>query len=130
MPKRKISAVDESLGHNLTYYRRLVGLTQQQVAEKLNLNRTTYTKYETGASEPGIEMLKHLAGVLHVEVGMLLSEDVATDAADRKELLQGDEDWIAFRRRYEALSEGDREKVRALLNELYSKRSARMKREN
>ena len=47
-----------------------------------------------------------------------------------QKLLRGDEDWIAFRRRYEALSEGDREKVRALLNELYSKRSARMKREN
>ena len=41
MPKRKISTVDECLGRNLTYYRKLEGLTQQQVADKLNLNIAT-----------------------------------------------------------------------------------------
>lgn len=75
MPKRKCSNVDVSLGQNLVYYRKLSGLTQQQVAQMLNLNRTTYTKYETGASEPSIEILKQLAEILNVNVAQLLEDE-------------------------------------------------------
>ena len=65
MPKRKISSVDASLGRNLLYYRKLAGLTQQQMAEALNINRTTYTKYETGDSEPSVEMMRYISALLH-----------------------------------------------------------------
>ena len=68
MPKRKIGSVDASLGRNLIYYRKLTGLTQQQLAEALNINRTTYTKYETGDSEPSVEMLRHISALLHVRI--------------------------------------------------------------
>ena len=72
MPKRKTSSIDTSLGKNLAFYRKMAGLTQQQVADALNLNRTTYTKYETGASEPGIEMLKRIAVVLDTDISLLV----------------------------------------------------------
>ena len=75
MPKRKISSVDVSFGRNLAYFRKLTGMTQQQVADRLNINRTTYTKYETGASEPGIEILKRIADVLEVDVSTLVSDE-------------------------------------------------------
>lgn len=58
MPKRKCSNVDVSFGANIAAYRKMCGFTQQQVADMLNLNRTTYTKYETGVSEPSIEIMK------------------------------------------------------------------------
>ena len=82
MPKRKCSDVDVFLGSNLSYYRKIAGLTQQQVAELLNLNRTTYTKYETGASEPSVEILKRIAETFGVEVGDLLAESAAEQDAD------------------------------------------------
>lgn len=71
MPKRKCSNVDTSFGKNITDYRKLCGLTQQQVADMLNLNRTTYTKYETGVSEPSIEIMKKIASIFGVDVNAL-----------------------------------------------------------
>lgn len=85
MPKRHVSSVDEGLGRNMVFFRKLAGLTQQQVAEQLNLNRSTYTKYETGMSEPGIEMLKNIARVLDVNVAMLLADDLSVEAMDLME---------------------------------------------
>ena len=41
----------------------------------LNINRTTYTKYETGSSEPGIEIIKRLAEIFDTDVSMLLEGD-------------------------------------------------------
>ena len=81
MSKRKISAVDEKIGRNLVYYRHLEGLTQQQVAEALNISRSTYTKYETGMSEPSIALLRQLAEIFHVTPGQLLESDLNDPSA-------------------------------------------------
>ena len=36
-------------------------ILQKEVASYLGIDRTTYVKYETGASEPSIEVLRKLA---------------------------------------------------------------------
>ena len=41
--------------------RDVVGLTQQNVADALELDRSTYSYYETGKTEPNIRGLKILA---------------------------------------------------------------------
>ena len=38
----------------LKYYRHECGLTQQQVADRLKIERSTYTYYETGKTKPDI----------------------------------------------------------------------------
>lgn len=75
MPKRKCSSINLSFGQNLTKYRKMCGLTQQQIADILNLNRTTYTKYETGVSEPSLEILKKIVAILGVDVNSVLGVD-------------------------------------------------------
>lgn len=75
MPKRKCSSVHQSFGQNLTKYRKMCGFTQQQIADMLNLNRTTYTKYETGVSEPSFEILKKIVSIYGVDVNVILGED-------------------------------------------------------
>lgn len=37
------------------------GKTQQQVADALGIDRTTYAKYETGTNEPSLAVLRQLA---------------------------------------------------------------------
>ena len=123
MPKRKIGSVDASLGRNLIYYRKLTGLTQQQLAEALNINRTTYTKYETGDSEPSVEMLRHISALLHVDIGVLMSEEPSDSVGREQDAAIEDEDFIALRRRYMALDPKDRE---ALL-QFFSMRKGRIK---
>lgn len=48
------------------------GLTQQQMADTLGVDRTTYTKYENGASEPNIATLRQLAAIFGVTLDYLL----------------------------------------------------------
>ena len=121
MPKRKCSSVDTALGGNLVYYRKLAGLTQQQIADALTLNRSTYTKYETGASEPSIEILKRIAALLSVDVGSLLAEhkedgSAVSDASLEIEQLSAEERNLL--KKYNTLDREDREELTRLLNEL------------
>ena len=55
MSKGLLNAYNGSsfFSENLIKLRKNKGFTQQQVASKLGIDRTTYTKYETGVSEPG-----------------------------------------------------------------------------
>ena len=117
MPKRKIGSVDASLGRNLAFYRKLAGLTQEQVAQQLNINRTTYTKYETGDSEPSIEILRNISEILHVDIGVLLTEEPSDRYSAEPEDLEY-ENFIKLRKRYMALDVKDRQALLAYLKEL------------
>ena len=50
----------------LKYYRHECGLTQQQVADRLKIERSTYTYYETGKTKPDIETIVKIAKVFNV----------------------------------------------------------------
>ncbi len=47
-------------------------LTQKQVADALEIQRPTYTRYETGIREPDLEALNRLADFFEVSVDYLL----------------------------------------------------------
>ena len=49
--------------------------TQAEVAAVLGIDRTTYAKYESGASEPSFEMLQKLAKHFYVSVPFLMGVD-------------------------------------------------------
>lgn len=66
------------LGENLRKYRRLSGLTQSELAEKLFLTAQNISKWETGKSYPDLVNLCALARELGVSVDALLSS-VSTD---------------------------------------------------
>lgn len=55
-------------------------LTQQQVADRLNLHRTTYTKYETGVVAPDREGLLRLAELFGVTVDYLVGRESGVTA--------------------------------------------------
>ena len=50
-----------NLGKKLKQLRNSEGLTQQQLAEKLQISRVNYTRYETDAVRPDYETLIKLA---------------------------------------------------------------------
>ena len=56
----------------LPQLRRDRGLTQQELAAKLYVTRQAVSRWETGETEPGIDMTKLLAVALEVPVGVLL----------------------------------------------------------
>lgn len=57
-----------SFGINLRTLRVQKNLSQQDIADRLSINRTTYTKWELGVSEPSLTMLLKLAEIYDVTV--------------------------------------------------------------
>lgn len=54
------------------------GFTQQNMADVLNINRSTYTYYETGKTTPDIQSLKMLANILNVDIDVFLEDGTPT----------------------------------------------------
>ena len=64
-----------SIGYNLRKIRKSRGYSQQCVADYLKINRTTYTKYETGVSQMPYEIMSRLAMFYNVDYNTLLCYD-------------------------------------------------------
>lgn len=64
-------------GERLKKLRLRKGLSQKAVADFLQIDRTTYLKYESGTSNPNVTRLARLAEFLGVTPDYLLCEDVA-----------------------------------------------------
>lgn len=54
--------------------RKAHGLTQQQMADLLGIDRTTYTKYERGQSEPNLAALRLIARQFSVTIDYLIGD--------------------------------------------------------
>ena len=64
------------IGHNLIYYRRKKGLTQEALCKALDLTRSTYAYYEIGRTLPTVMFLKRLAQYYEVTLDELLDESL------------------------------------------------------
>ena len=62
----------ESLGNRLKNRRKELGMTQGQLAEKLNIHQVTYQGYEKNKHKPDIDMLSMLADKLKISADYLL----------------------------------------------------------
>ena len=71
--------VKEILGKNITALRTKHGLTQTELAEKLNYTDKSVSKWEHGDSTPPIDVLKEIAELFGVTVDYLISEEPEED---------------------------------------------------
>ena len=63
-----------SLGNNIKKYRKLNKLTQEELAEKVGMSKTTIVFWEKGTREPQNRELKKLSELFDVPVDILLSD--------------------------------------------------------
>lgn len=61
-----------SLGNKLRELRISMGINQKEIAKMLNIDRSTYGKYETGDSSPDYDKLTKLADYFNVTIDYLL----------------------------------------------------------
>ena len=57
-----------SLGNKINYFRQRSGLTQEQVAEQINVTRQTVSNWERGVNEPDFESLCRLSEVFGISL--------------------------------------------------------------
>ena len=67
---------ENQLAENLMYYRKKKGLSQEKIAECLEVSRQAVTKWETNASKPNSDNLIKLAQLFEVDVDTLLGNEV------------------------------------------------------
>lgn len=74
----------ETIGRNIAYFRRKAGLTQEELAEIMNVTAQAVSKWENDLSSPDLTSVRKLASVLDVSFEELFNgEDslpIATDA--------------------------------------------------
>ena len=70
------------LNENIKNLRKSKGLSQEELAVKLNVVRQTVSKWENGLSVPDSNMLISLANQLDTSVSALLGENVQEKSAD------------------------------------------------
>ncbi len=65
------------LKENLVILRNIHGYSQEEIAEKINISRQAYAKWETGATVPDIEKCSLLAAVYGVTIDSLIKAETA-----------------------------------------------------
>ena len=70
------------LNETMKAIRKSKGLSQQELAVKLNVVRQTVSKWEQGLSVPDSDMLISISEVLETPVSMLLGENIVESDAD------------------------------------------------
>lgn len=75
------------LSENIKISRKYKGLSQDELAIKLNVVRQTVSKWERGLSVPDSEMLIALSEILEIPVSTLLGENIETSKADQLEVI-------------------------------------------
>ena len=65
------------LNENIKALRKTNGLTQDELAIRLNVVRQTVSKWEKGLSVPDAEMLQRIAEVFEVSVSQLLGSTIS-----------------------------------------------------
>ena len=62
---------------NLKYLRKLKGLTQDELAQKINVSRPKIGSYEEGRAEPKFETLQNISHFFQVTLDILLQKNLA-----------------------------------------------------
>ena len=66
------------VAHNITQFRKANGLTQLELAEKLNYSDKAISKWERGESLPDVYMLLIIANMFGISLNDLLSQETKT----------------------------------------------------
>jgi len=72
---RKIQRLAAIVGLNIAHRRRAIGLTQELLAEKLNISGASLSRIENGTAAPRFPRLERLAEILHCHVTDLFRKE-------------------------------------------------------
>lgn len=68
-----------NLGDKIKNLRKEGNLSQEQLAEKLNISRQAISKWESGKAYPDIENLKMLKSIFNITIDELVSDELIID---------------------------------------------------
>jgi len=107
--------VDVHVGKRIRHRRWMIGMTQQQLADKVGIKFQQIQKYETGMNRVSASRLWDIADALEVPVSFffegLAGEAPAAGAATPAADLMADKEALALVRSYYAIPEAQRRRL-------------------
>lgn len=108
--------VDIHVGKRVRHRRWLIGMTQQQLAEKVGIKFQQIQKYETGANRVSASRLWDIADAMDVQVSFFFEglEDAEKLSSDEKMVpadLMGDKEALDLIRSYYSIPENQRRRL-------------------
>ncbi|ATW83097.1 helix-turn-helix transcriptional regulator [Weizmannia coagulans] len=82
-------------GDRLKRLRDKRNLSQQQLADALNINRSTYARYELGQTQPDFETLEKIASFFDVSIDYLIKGEDTTNNSVKSNLPEHKNDSLA-----------------------------------
>ena len=64
------------LGNNIAYYRRLCAFTQEELAERIGVSPQAVSKWEQGLNAPDVMLLPELSGILGISIDELFGKRI------------------------------------------------------
>lgn len=96
------------LGASILNRRRALGLTQQQLADRVGVHQTRVSHWERGSRAPSADQLQALAAVFSVDLKTLVAEYVVDNEVERalvQDPLLSDDDRNALLTIYRGLTQ-------------------------
>ena len=108
--------VDVHVGKRVRHRRWMVGMTQQQLAEKVGIKFQQIQKYETGMNRVSASRLWDISKVLGVNVsfffeGLNAEPNVSTNNSDMPDDILTDKEALELLRSYYAIPENQRRRL-------------------
>lgn len=94
---------------NLLYLRKTKKISQQQLADKLGIDRSTISKWETGDFDPTVGNVISIANVLGVPIADLVGKDI------QKENLYVDDLQELYNQGKDKLTEDDKDTIKFII---------------
>lgn len=78
----------EDISKKIKKHRKILDITQEQLAERMDINKKTIIRYESGECKPEYEMIPKLAKALKVNEEYLFNDNSDSDLEKTKEQLK------------------------------------------
>lgn len=86
--------MEETIGQRISFHRKRLGMTQEQLAEKLNVTAQAVSKWENNQSCPDISVLPQLAQIFGVSTDSLLGHQAEEKPHRNEETSDDDKSYI------------------------------------
>lgn len=103
--------VDAHVGKRIRHRRWMVGMTQQQLADRVGIKFQQIQKYETGMNRVSASRLYDIAHEMDVPVGFFFDGLEASEAAKPASDLLGDREALELIRAYYSIPEAQRRRL-------------------
>lgn len=118
---------NQEVAEKLRHWREACALSQKQVADALNIDRTTYTKYESGSTQPNLDTIVKIAAIYNISPLELLPMDVSEQKSvhrlrdvvqSNSPIYQLAKDERGLIAKYRALSKEEKQRIHEMIGKI------------